>query len=72
MRCGGAVDRARIRGKESAKDLGCFFSMQLRRNSVEVAGRRLTEREWEAFGGAKSKEVKNFLIAQAFKKLPEH
>ena len=59
-------------GKEWTKDLGCFFSRQLRRNNVEVSERRLSEKELEAIRGAKCREVKNFLIAQAFKKLPEH
>ncbi|OLP87051.1 Retrovirus-related Pol polyprotein from transposon TNT 1-94 [Symbiodinium microadriaticum] len=60
------------KGKEWARDLGCYFVKQLRRNAVEVSEKRLTEAEREAFKGAKQKEVKNFVVAKAFQKLPEH
>ncbi|CAE7865918.1 unnamed protein product, partial [Symbiodinium necroappetens] len=60
------------KGKEWVRDLGCYFVKQLRRNAVEVSEKRLTEAEREAFKGAKQKEVKNFVVAKAFQKLPEH
>ena len=59
-------------GKEWLRDLGCFFSKQLRRNNVEVSERHLNEAQLAGFKQAKQKEVKNFVVAQAFKKLPEH
>ena len=59
-------------GREWLRDLGCFFSKQLRRNSVEISEKYLTEKQLEGFRKAKQKEVKNFIVAQAFQKLPEH
>ena len=59
-------------GKEWSRDLGCFFSKQLRRNAVEISERHLSPKELEGFRGAKQKEVKNFVVAKAFQKLPPH
>ena len=60
------------RGKEWVRDLGCYFVKQLRRNAVEVSEKRLTEAGRAAFQGAKQEEVKNFVVAKAFQKLPKH
>ena len=58
-------------GREWVRDLGCFFSKQLRRNAVEISERHLSSKELEGFRGAKQKEVKNFIVARAFQKLPD-
>ena len=59
-------------GKEWVRDMGCFFVKQLRRQTVEISERQLTARELEGFRAAKSKEVKNFIVAKAFQALPSH
>ena len=59
------------RGKEWTRDLGCFFTRQLRRQAVEISERHLSEAEREGFRRAKQKEVKNFVVAKAFQALPE-
>ena len=59
-------------GKEWVRDMGCFFVKQLRKQTVEISERQLTERELEGFRQAKSKEVKNFIVAKAFQSLPPH
>ena len=68
-----SVDLPRVttkQGKEWVRDMGCFFSKQLRRNAVEISERHLSPKELEGFRGAKQKEVKNFIVARAFQKLP--
>ena len=59
-------------GKEWTRDLGCFFAKQLRKNNVEVREKLLTLEQQQGFKQAKQKEVKNFLVAQAFQKIPPH
>ena len=59
-------------GKEWLRDLGCFFTKQLRKNAVEVSERHLNPAELAGFQQAKVKEVKNFVLAKAFQKLPPH
>ncbi|CAE7457458.1 unnamed protein product, partial [Symbiodinium sp. CCMP2456] len=59
------------KGKEWTRDLGCFFTKQLRRQAVEISERRLSDKEKEGFRQAKQKEVKNFIVAKAFQVLPE-
>ena len=60
------------RGKEWVRDLGCYFVKQLRKNAVEISEKHLTQAEYEGFQKAKQKEVKNFIVARAFQKLPSH
>ena len=60
------------KGKEWMRDLGCFFSRQLRRSNVEVSEKHLSPEQIEGFRKAKHKEVRNFVVAEAFKRLPEH
>ena len=59
-------------GKEWIRDMGCFFVKQLKRQMVEVSERQLSASELAGFRQAKNKEVKNFVIAQAFQALPPH
>ena len=59
-------------GREWTRDLGCYFVKQLRRQAVEVSERHLSEKELQGFCQAKSKEVKNFVVARAFQHLPKH
>ena len=59
-------------GKEWVRDMGCFFVKQLRKQAIEISERQLTPRELEGFRAAKSKEVKNFIVAKAFQHLPSH
>ena len=58
-------------GKEWTRDLGCFFVKQLKRQNIEVREKHLTDQQKQGFKQAKSKEVKNLVLAQAFKALPE-
>ena len=58
-------------GKEWTRDLGCFFTKQLRRQAVEISERHLSEEERAGFRQAKQKEVKNFVVAKAFQALPK-
>ena len=60
------------KGREWTRDLGCYFVKQLRRSAIEVSEKHLSSQELEAFKQAKTKEVKNFIVAQAFKQLPSH
>eukprot|EP00439_Symbiodinium_sp_Y106_P012956 s1465_g1.t2 len=59
-------------GKEWTRDMGCYFVKQLKRQAVEVSEKRLSEEELLGFRTAKQKEVKNFVVAQAFRALPQH
>ena len=59
-------------GKEWVRDMGCFFVKQLRKQAIEISERQLTPKELEGFRHAKSKEMKNFIIAKAFQALPSH
>ena len=59
-------------GKEWSRDLGCYFAKQLRRNAVEISERHLSEEELVGFRQAKTKEVRNFIVAKAFQHLPSH
>ena len=54
------------------RDFEGFVVSQLKKNHVEVHERQLTAEELEKFKEAKSKEVKNFVIANVFEKLPSH
>ena len=58
-------------GKEWLRDLDCFFNKQLRRNTAEVSEKHLNEAQLR-LQQAKQKEVKKFIVAQAFQRLPEH
>ncbi len=63
-------------GKDSKKkhwmrDFEAFIINQVKKNHVEVHERRLKPEEIELFKAAKSKEVKNFVAAKVFEKIPE-
>ena len=53
------------------RDPEAFLVKQLKKNHVEVNERHLTKEELEEFKKAKGVEVKNFLLAKAFAKLPD-
>ena len=54
------------------RDFEAFIINQMKKNHVEVNERRLSLEERAQFKEAKDKEVKNFVIAKVFEKLPEH
>ena len=54
------------------RNLPAFFTGALKRQTVEVSERRLSDAEREEFRKAKMTEVRNFLAAQAFEALPKH
>ena len=54
------------------RDFDCFILNQVKKNHIEVNERRLSEKELEQFAGAKQKEVKNYIMAKVFAKLPQH
>ena len=53
------------------RDPEAFMLKQIKKNHVEVSERRMTPEEHAAFKEAKGIEVKNFILAKAFEKLPE-
>lgn len=62
-------------GKESKKkhwvrDLEAYILNQVKKNHVEVYEKKLSPQEMELFKTAKSKEVKNFIAAKVFEKIP--
>ena len=61
------------RAKQKAwRNLGAYFVGSMKRRAVELSERRMTAQELEAFKGAKTTEVKNFIAANAFQLLPDH
>ena len=54
------------------RDLGAYVVNQTRKNHIEVSERKLSQQELEMFQQAKSKEVKNYIMAEVFKKLPDN
>ena len=61
------------RGWESMlQDMQGYFTGALKKRAVEISERRLTAAEKEEFDAARTKEIRNFLAAQAFEALPSH
>ena len=58
--------------RQWTRDLGCFFVKQMKRQQAEVREKHLDARQLAGFSKAKAKEVKNFVVAEAFKALPSH
>ena len=65
-------DKANRKQKHWLRDLAAFVVSQSRKNHVEVSERRLSPTELEQFRQAKQKEVKNYILAEVFKKIPDH
>ena len=65
-------DKANRKKKHWLRDLAAFVISQSRKNHVEVSERRLSPTELEQFRQAKQKEVKNYILAEVFKKIPDH
>ena len=53
-----------------SRDLAGYFMNQMKRRSIEVSEKHMTEEDKAAFKEAKAKEVRNFIAAQAFEALP--
>ena len=58
--------------QRAVNDLQCYMVGAIKRRAIEVREKHLNEEEKEMFRQAKAKEVRNFIAAQAFEKLPEH
>ena len=56
--------------QEMIRDLSNYFMNQMKRRSIEVSEKHMTDEDKEAFKEAKAKEVRNFIAAQAFEALP--
>ena len=54
------------------RDLPAYLVSQTRKNHIEVSERRLTPEELEQFKSAKDKEVRNYIMAEVFRKIPDH
>ena len=52
------------------RDFDTFVLNQVKKNHVEVSERRLSKEELEQFEGAKQKEIKNYILAKVFAKVP--
>ena len=61
----------RGRSEYWTRDFAAFVTSQTRKNHIEISERRLTEKEREEIKGAKNKEVKNYILAEVFKKLAD-
>ena len=58
--------------KRAFANLPSFFVGAMKKRSVEVSERKLSDDERAQFTAAKLSEVKNFIAAEAFESLPEH
>ena len=58
--------------KKFHKDPQQFFVSALKRRTIEVSERRMTQSEHEQFKGAKQAEVDKFIAAEALQALPPH
>lgn len=56
--------------KSWLRDFSSFLANQVKKNHIEVFERFLTEEEKVKFNSAKNVEVKNFIIAKVFERLP--
>ncbi len=61
-----------LRKEHWTRDLGAYIVSQAKKNHVEVHERRLSAADLEKFKAAKQKEVKNYILAKVFEKIPFH
>ena len=52
------------------RDFDTFVLNQVKKNHVEVSERRLSKEELAQFDGAKQKEIKNYILAKVFARVP--
>ena len=57
--------------KSWIRDFDAFLANQVKKNHIEVSERHLSPEEKQQFQGAKDVEIKNFILAKVFEKLPE-
>ena len=60
-----------MKKKHWLRDLECYIVGQVKKNHIEVTERRLSEDEKKQFEAAKQKEVKNYIMAEVFKQIPQ-
>ena len=58
--------------QRAVNNLQCYMVGAIKRRAIEVREKHLNEEEKEMFRQAKATEVRNFIAARAFEKLPEH
>lgn len=61
-----------IRKEHWTRDLGAYIVNQAKTNHVEVHERKLSAADLEKFKAAKQKEIKNYILAKVFEKIPFH